>query len=254
MVLFMLNSLSSSFNSSQNANYEALNQQEKADSFYSDSEINESTAYSLVDQDLNEGKTIELKQTSIKINDYIKEFLLTGGMVGADLALTQKIASFATNQLGFCLGNWMPSTGLAYLNSFVVTPIVQLNQKIGSLFGSNVTSEIIIPAMCEEIEFRWFIQNILLKQLPKKVIEQISPDLVGLVDSLPAKVSRVTAAALFFAICHTYALDCPQGGGIYQLVGGLLYGTLYEFSEQNLFYCINLHSLYNLSNRYLFHS
>ena len=202
-------------------------------------------------QDRLEANTnqVALNSSAVKTNDYVKMLLLTTGTTASDLTLTPRIQNFIVNQLGICLGNFIPLTGVNYLASYVVNPLVRLNKTIGNLFGSNVTSDIFIPALCEEIEFRWFVQGILLKKLPEKVIKKISPDLAWVVDSAPAKISRVAATALFFAICHLHVLDCEKGGGISQFAGGLLYGALYELSDQNLVHCINLHCLHNLALR-----
>ena len=131
------------------------------------------------------------------------------------------------------------------LLSKLIKPLVNLNSKISSLFGSNVSAEFFIAAVCEELEFRWFVQEILLHQLPKKILEISAPDLAKKLETLPARISRVALAALIFALCHTQALDCTQGGGISQLMGGLLYGSLYEFMDLSMVNCINLHFLYN---------
>lgn len=180
-----------------------------------------------------------------KVDSFTKNVLMIGALSTIDLTVTPKIAQIATQALGFCLGNFISTPGINWIAS-LVSPLARLNNKVGNLFGSNITSSIFAPALCEEVEFRWFVQDILLKKLPKKVIEKIAPDMANIVDSMPARISRVAAAALFFAICHAHALECAEGGGIYQLMGGLLYGALYEFSDNSLVNCINLHCIYNL--------
>lgn len=82
------------------------------------------------------------------------------------------------------------------LLSKLIKPLVNLNSKISSLFGSNVSAEFFIAAVCEELEFRWFVQEILLHQLPKKILEISAPDLAKKLETLPARISRVALAAL----------------------------------------------------------
>jgi membrane protease YdiL (CAAX protease family) len=192
-----------------------------------------------------EGGPAAILEKAQKIDSFSKTILMLGAFSTVDLTVTPKIVQIASQTLGLCLGNFISKPGINWVAS-LVNPLARLNNKIGHLFGSNITASIFVPALCEELEFRWFLQDILLKKLPKKVIEKIAPDMANIVDSMPARISRVAAAALIFAICHTHALDCAEGGGMEQLVGGLLYGALYEFAENSLVNCINLHCIYNL--------
>ncbi len=182
----------------------------------------------------------------LKIGDFGKLILIGAGISSLDLYCTPLISRFFTNKLGFCLGNVLSRSVVVNLHSLITTPVCNLNSALGSLLGSGVATKIFIPAAFEELEFRWFIQDILLKRLPQKVINKVAPELNHLVDSMPAKISRVAASALFFAVCHTHTLDCKEGGGIDQLIGGIIYGILYELDKENLANCISLHCFYNL--------
>lgn len=170
--------------------------------------------------------------------------LQMAGITVFDALAMPKIVEFATQKLGFCLSNFISPKKNALGN--IGSPLGVINSMIGSIFGSNITSNILIPAVCEEVESRWFVQEIILRYLPKKIIEKISPDLVHMVDSLPARITRVAAAALIFALLHAHALECSTGGGVAQLIGGLLYSGLYEYHNNSLIHCVNLHVLYNL--------
>lgn len=125
-------------------------------------------------------------------------------------------------------------------------PIARLNNGIACLFGSNVASDVFVPAICEEIEFRWGVQELLLRQAPKKFLEYVAPKYANLVDSTPARINRIVLTALLFAYCHVEVLDCSNGGGINELLGGLLYGTIYEYTDYSLATCMNLHCIFNL--------
>lgn len=184
-------------------------------------------------------------EESISVRGLAKAFFKAVAICELDINLSHKIADLATNKLGFCLDNFISENGKTSIGKFI-SPIAILNKKIGDLFGSSLSGQVFVPAICEEVEFRWFVQEILLRQLPKQIVKQISPDLMNMVDSTPAKISRVAATALIFAYCHTYALNCTDGGGVYQLVGGAIYGTLYEFNNYSLFDCMNLHFIYNV--------
>jgi hypothetical protein len=161
----------------------------------------------------------------------------------ADFILTGHLSKNLSS-LGFCLGSFVPKGSRSWCK-YIGNSLGRLNGDISRIFGENLSSKVMIPAACEEIEFRWFAQEVLLRKLPKAVLQKIAPHLTGMVDSLPARISRIAAAALFFALCHTYVLDCAAGGGIAQLVGGLLYGAIFEYTG-SLPTCISMHFLYNL--------
>lgn len=179
------------------------------------------------------------------VTSVAKLLIMTTAFSYFDLKLSHKIAEISTKTFGLCLEKLVPNGGLPYLVS-MVNPIAKLNMSMSKLFGSNAITKIFIPSLCEEIEFRWFVQEVLLRKLPKKIIERINPALTEMVDSMPARISRVAASALFFALCHTYDLGCSQEGGISVLIGGLLYGGLYEFNNHEFVNCINLHVTYNV--------
>jgi hypothetical protein len=162
-----------------------------------------------------------------------------------DLNLSKQIEKYASQKLGLCLIKMLPQKHGVNLLSKLIKPLAILNTKISALFGTNLSAQLFIPAVCEELEFRWFVQEILLHQLPKQILEISAPDLAKKLETLPARISRVAVAALIFALCHTQVLDCTQGGGISQLMGGLFYGSLYEFTDVSMVNCINLHFLYN---------
>lgn len=136
-----------------------------------------------------------------------------------DINISHKIADLATNKLGICLDNFLSETGKTSIES-LISPLASINKKIGDLFGASLSGQVFVPAICEEVEFRWFVKEILLRQLPKQIVKQISPDLMKMVDSTPARISRVAATALIFAYCHTHALDCSKGAGFINSLEG----------------------------------
>ena len=171
--------------------------------------------------------------------------LTTLGISFADMAFSNVATYIATKKLGFCFGNVISENGIGFLRH-IERNIARVNGISISLLGESLGTTIMIPALCEEVEFRWFVQDVLLTKLPKKIIEQISPQMTSIINSVPARISRVAATAIIFALLHTHALPCSEGGGIHQLIGGLLYGSIYEMSGGSLLYCTNLHFIYNL--------
>lgn len=173
---------------------------------------------------------------------------LNGVAIGVMSCIPQQMlcnrVSKSLTSLGFCLGNFITPAGKKQLE-YIGSSLGELHLRIGSIFGKNIGSQVLIPALCEEIEFRWFVQEVLLRKLPKAVLQTIAPKLTELVDSFPARITRVAAAALLFALCHPSVLDCPQGGGAsYPLLTGLILGTTYEFTS-SLSTCAYVHFFNN---------
>ncbi len=199
--------------------------------------------------------TIELTEQAIQphleeiannheIDVGVKKYMLAAlGISFFDFNLTNKI-SFALSKYGICFGNVLPKTVVDYLWKIELN-IGTFNSKISTLFPNNVIMTTFIKAFCEEIEFRWFVQHIVLKKLPEKILGLISPELTKCVDSTPARITRIAAASLIFALIHAHTLECDKGGGLSQLIGGILYGTLCEYSD-SIVHGINLHIIYNL--------
>jgi hypothetical protein len=169
------------------------------------------------------------------------------GMIGASL-LHAKIATKicdVTSSHGLCLGNLISANGTEYLWK-VADPLARLNNLVATTFGSNLTTELVIPACCEELEFRWFVQELVFQKIPQKIIEQISPEWAQQFDSKTAKILRVIAVSVIFALMHVHKLSCEHGGGTSQIFSGLLFGALYELSGQSLAVSAAVHCLFNL--------
>jgi membrane protease YdiL (CAAX protease family) len=161
-----------------------------------------------------------------------------------DIFLSTYVADNLSN-LGFCLGSFVPKNTRSWCR-YIEGKIGTFNTGIvRTLSYNNPASKIMASAACEEIEFRWFLQEVLLRKLPKAALQKIAPRLTEMVDSLPARISRVAAASLLFALCHSQVLDCSAGGGIGQLMGGLFYGAIYEYTG-SLSTCTTMHFLYNV--------
>jgi len=101
-------------------------------------------------------------------------------------------------------------------------------------FESNPVARLpfsLIPfAAAEEIFARGFIQNGLLRGLPKKIIEWVSPNKSLWIDHAVTRSARIIISAGLFALMHTRKWDCSAGGGLAEFLSGLVYSTIGEFS------------------------
>jgi membrane protease YdiL (CAAX protease family) len=99
----------------------------------------------------------------------------------------------------------------------------------------------VIAPIMEEIECRFLIQEIALKQMPKKILSKISPKYVSLVDSKIAKITRVFISSFLFALPHYLTQESLGGLGgnpilknlmgnriIVSFAGGIVLGSLQE--------------------------
>lgn len=142
---------------------------------------------------LIKGGAQEPSPTDDKVKFFMKwmgiDLLVTAASMGANIVATSS---------KICIHNYM-SHSLA--NS------IQVHNQIHELIRTSVTDNMFLkmtvvgPAL-EEVECRLIIQEILLKQLPKKILKTFAPDYVDLVDSKIAKVSRVVISSLLFALPH----------------------------------------------------
>lgn len=188
------------------------------------------------------------QENKSNVDSWVKVLSITGGITAADYKLTPIITKFLIEHR-FCLGNFF-SNGARGVLASIVNPLVNVNQTLGRLFGQTVTGKTFVPAACEEVEFGLLFQKLALTELPREILKRVAPQYANAVDSDAAKVTRIAARALFFAYCHVNVLDCSTGGGISQLLGGALYGSIYEYSPSlNFVACINLHCLFNLANQ-----
>lgn len=213
------------------------------------------TSASRVAQETN--NQVELSNVSLveeKIVEIIKSMTITAAASVSvsviDAKLTPKISQAIIQNTGFCLGNFISQAGIKSL-SILARSLIKVNHSSVRVLGSNLASTTVVPAVCEEVEFRWLLQKLILKELPEAALRHVAPEYAHLVDSQAARICRIAAASLLFAYCHVSVLDCGSGGGISQLVGGILYGTLYEYDIISLLGCANLHSLFNIFNHYL---
>jgi len=109
-------------------------------------------------------------------------------------------------------------------------------------------SDILGPAF-EEIEWRWFVQQICLTVVPSLLLNTFAPGYGPLVYCLAAKVARVAISAGIFALCHTdhWGDGSDRWIGVNShFIGGLLYSGLTEYTG-SIFYSSIAHAMHNLS-------
>lgn len=60
----------------------------------------------------------------------------------------------------------------------------------------------LVAPILEELHFRYLIQKVLLKELPRKILQKIKPSNAKYVDHTLAKILRVVLTASFFTLMH----------------------------------------------------
>lgn len=172
--------------------------------------------------------------------------LLGAGNLGAttlNVWLNRQVVPVALRN-GFCLENLVSQTTKGFFNSCV--GILTAPRKIfSSVFGlgRERADRSIVPVM-EEVEFRYLLQQVMLKHLPQTVLDRVFPDHNIDLDAVPIKILRILVTASVFAACHITQYSCDQGGGLDPLIGGLIYSTIIEAGGSVMHTSI-LHMLWN---------
>ncbi len=177
-----------------------------------------------------------------------KYFAKIGGLALSIYKGVEYIAPALTSR-GICLGKMIPVDLLRRLQR-VMAPIASLPYRIYShLFGGNPTTiigSVIIAPVYEELEFRYILQHLILKKIPKSILEKVAPNYADIMDKLPVQILRVFVVSLFFTAVHASALTCEPWGGWPQFFAGVLTGVLNEMNDGNLLDGINYHAFNNL--------
>lgn len=80
----------------------------------------------------------------------------------------------------------------------------------------------------EELFYRVFVQQFLMRVVPFLILSRISPQNADLVDSQYAKIARVVLSSLYFGYSH---FDNWENGSLNNMIiGGLEMGGLYEYT------------------------
>ena len=195
----------------------------------------------------------ELVQSPIKLLKNSGEILLkdlTVTMLG--LVVFIYITPYL-NDIGICLGSVVSERNMEIIknaSALMHVPKILLRNALKIQKGS-VADKTVIAAFVEELIYRLGVQELFLKKLPESLTGRVSPFLANAVaNNWGARATRVFASALFFALLHTTVLSCEEGGGISQLLAGLLYGAIIE-SGGSLKMTMTLHLLNNFFASFL---
>lgn len=189
----------------------------------------------------------EKQRTPSLLGGCLKQLSFLGG-VSALRVLTTPLIVKVAEVSNICLGKILPSSLESHLYNLIGIS-VKCRDAFSNIVPNNpLLKNFLLPATFEELQFRGLIQGFLLKELPQRVIHQISPETAKWFDSIPAKVSRIALTALLFAIFHAEAHECVSHGGLHQLIGGLIYGAIAEFHESALLTSTTLHFVHNVLN------
>lgn len=135
---------------------------------------------------------------------------------------------------------------LTVVHKTIVTFIPSLKKsKMEEMLFSDLLSPIL-----EEVEWRWFVQQICFTVAPTLILNTLAPGYGPLVYHPAAKVCRIVLTAGLFALSHTNNWGqganpwCP--GGIFpQFISGLSYGALTEYHQGVIVYSAVSHCVHN---------
>ncbi|MCB1068374.1 MAG: CPBP family intramembrane metalloprotease [Simkania sp.] len=151
---------------------------------------------------------------------------------------------------GFCLENLVSQSAQGFFQSNIRT-LTAPRRFFSSIFGFNKEQEVrtIVPVI-EEVQFRYLLQQVILKHLPQTVLDRVFPNHNIDLDAVPFKILRVLVTASLFAAFHLNQYSCEDGGGLDPFIGGLIYGTIIE-AGGSIIHTIILHMLWNQFAQYL---
>lgn len=189
------------------------------------------------------------------LNSKVKFFMKWAGL---DLLVTTTTlaANVALTSANICGHQYMPDW-LANFTNNTNYPHYLIRETL--VPNNPLLKAAVVAPFTEEIHYRLIIQELLLKQLPKKLISHVSPKHADLVDSKVAKYARVFLSSLIFALPHYI---CPENAMhmlgvkdktiacvlsnrvINAFGGGLILGALQE-TTGSLEYPLIAHMLHN---------
>lgn len=130
-----------------------------------------------------------------------------------------------------------------------ITPFQLKMIKGKEYFVISITNPII-----EELVFRFLIQDVLLKRIPKYIVKTIAPGKEVALDSRLAAITRIFITASLFSSVHILGKTMEADAYVINqlatsFIGGILYGTLKE-SKVGLLGSIGAHITYNMMGRF----
>ena len=151
------------------------------------------------------------------------------------------------NNLDFCPS--MPESIYHYASN-----VCHLRENLPSFSGALEQEALMIPFV-EEVLFRYGLQEILFKQLPKATIKQIDPSMLSSVDSKAAKIARVLITATAFSLAHSIHPgydwpNCSLERLIRTFAFGIIMGAIQE-TRGSTSLAIAFHAGFNVTGAYL---
>lgn len=134
-----------------------------------------------------------------------------------------------------------------------VRNVCLVREKLPGLTGTYDTIAFKMPIV-EELLFRVGLQEMLLKKIPKAVLNRFAPSYSSIVDTQIAKCARVAISATAFSLAHAMPPEmgwpnCSTVRLINTFVLGLILGGVQEVTESPLMAML-LHSGYNLQGAF----
>ncbi|WP_420422201.1 type II CAAX prenyl endopeptidase Rce1 family protein [Simkania sp.] len=188
-------------------------------------------------------------------SSYLRDvgFVLGGSfaLTAVDIILNRQFTSIATSS-GYCLENLVSKSVKSVFNSWAQVATTPMRSLSNFFSVRNEVAATTFSPVLEELEFRYLLQQVMLKHLPKTVLDQVFPDHGINLDAAPFKILRTLITASLFAVLHTDQYSCDEGGGVGPLMGGLIYGMIIE-GGGSVVNTINLHMIWNMFGMQLDH-
>lgn len=182
------------------------------------------------------------------LNAVKKNIGLSVGCIGTGLFLGHSISINAwsvgkkiLHSTNFCFSKVFPDRTEEIFGK-LADPLELIIKVIGY---DHCSSSVVYSPIYEELTIRVLLQEVLLKRVPEKILEKVSPQHAHLTNHFIAKITRVFLSSVCFALAHPEASCCACGDMYPYLIAGVALGTLQEVSGHP-FYSITAHMLANL--------
>ncbi len=189
-------------------------------------------------------------EKQVLLNKWVRNIGLSISSIGAGLFLdfNKKVNAWTVgveilNSTNFCFSSIFPNGTSEFFKKYVNYP----NWLSVTKDNFNCRMGVVYGPVFEELVDRVLLQEVLLKRVPEKILQRVSPQYSHLINHSAAKITRIFLTSVFFALHHYWAHTCSHGDMYPYLLAGATLGVLQEVSGHP-FYSIVAHMIANASN------
>lgn len=204
----------------------------------------------MITENIVQDSSISRKEGILKNQSLLKDVGLSIGCIETGLFCGRGISTNIwtvgnkiLDSTKFCFSSIFPSGTSEFFDKYINYP------KWLNVTNANFACRMVVVygPVFEELVDRVILQEFLLKRVPEKILQKVSPQYSHLINHSAVKITRIFLSSVFFALHHSWALTCISGDMYPYLLAGVTLGILQEVSGHP-FYNIIAHLMANASN------